>query len=191
MRAEQARPPSSRRISPSPKAPVRRLRRPSSTGGSPVEHVALARRQLATFQSQVAPLEAQIDASRNAIAVLLGTYPEDLAKELAKPGPIPSPLAVDPATGGPVDLLRRRPDIAEDERRRGATRVLALRGCAIVPRRILDRGGRRPRRNSFVVYRRRRELDCLDRGPGAYWPLLDFGALDAQIEMADPRRANN
>ena len=52
--------------------------------------VALARRQVATFQAQVAPLEAQIDASRNAIAVLLGQYPEDLAKELAKPGPIPT-----------------------------------------------------------------------------------------------------
>jgi outer membrane protein TolC len=52
--------------------------------------VALARRQLATFQAQVAPLEAQIDASRHAIAVLLGQYPEDLAKELAKPGPIPT-----------------------------------------------------------------------------------------------------
>src|ERR1700733_10127778 len=34
--------------------------------------VALARRQLATFQAQAAPLEAQIDASRNAIAVVLG-----------------------------------------------------------------------------------------------------------------------
>ena len=37
--------------------------------------VALARRQLATFQAQVAPLEAQIDASRHAIAVLLGAIP--------------------------------------------------------------------------------------------------------------------
>ena len=34
--------------------------------------VALARRQLATFQAQVAPLEARVDASRHAITVLLG-----------------------------------------------------------------------------------------------------------------------
>ncbi|MGC2787884.1 MAG: TolC family protein, partial [Roseiarcus sp.] len=70
--------------------------------------VALARRQVATFQAQMAPLEAQIDASRNAIAVLLGQYPEDLGKELAKPGPIPT-LPHRIPTGGPVDLLRRRP----------------------------------------------------------------------------------
>ena len=62
--------------------------------------VALARRQLATFEAQVAPLEAQIDVSRHAIAVLLGQYPEDLAKELAKPGPIPTlPRRI--PTGGP------------------------------------------------------------------------------------------
>ena len=95
--------------------------------------VALARRQLATFQDQVAPLEAQIDASRHAIAVLLGQYPEDLAKELAKPGPIPTlPRRI--PTGGPVDLLRRRPDIAEAERRvAGATARIGVAVAQLFP----------------------------------------------------------
>ena len=80
------------------------------------------RRQLATFQAPLAPLEAQLDTRRQAIAVLMGQDPEDLATDLAKPGPIPTlPRRI--PTGGPVDLpLRRRPDIAEAERRvAGAT----------------------------------------------------------------------
>jgi outer membrane protein TolC len=47
--------------------------------------VALAERYLATLQAGVAPLDAQIAASQHVIAVLLGQFPEDLAKELASP----------------------------------------------------------------------------------------------------------
>ena len=146
--------------------------------------VALARRQLATFQAQVAPLEAQIDASRNAIAVLLGTYPEDLAKELAKPGPIPTLPGRIP-TGGPVDLLRRRPDIAEAERRVAeATARIGVAVAQLFPDVFLTGagGGQGGIRSSYTVS----AANWIGSiGPGAYWPLLDFGALDAQIEIAD------
>ena len=146
--------------------------------------VALARRQLATFQAQVAPLEAQFDASRNAIAVLLGTYPEDLAEELAKPGPIPTLPGRIP-TGGPVDLLRRRPDIAEAERRvAGATARIGVAVAQLFPDVFLTGAGGVLGGDSFVAYRRSRELDRLDRA-GRLLAILDFGALDAQIEIAD------
>ena len=81
--------------------------------------VSLAKRQLATLQADLAPLGAQIDASRHAIAVLLGRFPEDLARELAKPGAIPALPAKIPV-GQPADLLRRRPDIRQAERRLAA-----------------------------------------------------------------------
>ena len=146
--------------------------------------VALARRQLATFQAQVAPLEAQIDASRHAIAVLLGQYPEDLAKELAKPGPIPTLPRLIP-TGAPVDLLRRRPDIAEAERRvAGATARIGVAVAQLFPDVFLTGGGggQGGIRSSHTVG----AANWIGSiGPGAYWPLLDFGALDAQIEIAD------
>ncbi|MGC2782823.1 MAG: efflux transporter outer membrane subunit, partial [Roseiarcus sp.] len=146
--------------------------------------VALARRQVATFQAQVAPLEAQIDASRNAIAVLLGQYPEDLGKELAKPGPIPT-LPHRIPTGGPVDLLRRRPDIAEAERRvAGATARIGVAVAQLFPDVFLTGagGGQGGIRSSHTVG----AANWIGSiGPGAYWPLLDFGALDAQIEIAD------
>ena len=49
--------------------------------------VALAQRQLATLQADIAPLEGEIAASRHVIAVFLGLFPEDLAKELATTRP--------------------------------------------------------------------------------------------------------
>src|ERR1700674_1454162 len=83
--------------------------------------LTLARRQLATLQAQVAPVASQISAAHDAIAVLLGQFPEDMAKELAKPELIPQiPDQID--AGLPLDLVRRRPDIVEAERQlAGAT----------------------------------------------------------------------
>jgi NodT family efflux transporter outer membrane factor (OMF) lipoprotein len=146
--------------------------------------VALARRELATLQAQAAPLEARIDASRNAIAILLGTYPENLARELAKPGPIPTlPRRI--PTGAPVDLLRRRPDIAEAERRVAAgTARIGVAVAQLFPDVFLTGagGGQGGIRSSYTVS----AANWIGSiGPGAYWPLLDFGALDAQIEIAD------
>jgi len=146
--------------------------------------VALARRELATLQAAVAPLEAQIDASRNAIAILLGTYPENLERELAKPGPIPTlPRRI--PTGAPVDLLRRRPDVAEAERRvAAATARIGVAVAQLFPDVFLTGagGGQGGIRSSYTVS----AANWIGSiGPGAYWPLLDFGALDAQIEIAD------
>src|ERR1700722_4629970 len=146
--------------------------------------VSLAQRQLATLQADVAPLAAQIDVSRHAIAVLLGHFPEEMAKELAKPGPIPA-LPGRVPVGLPVDLLRRRPDIREAERRLAAAN--AHIGSAIAdlyPTVVLSgaagaQGGIRSP-SSLVP------LTWIGSfGPSATMPLLDFGALDAQIEIAD------
>ena len=65
--------------------------------------VSLAQRQLGTLQAQQPPLRAQIEASRHAIAVLLGEFPETMAKELARGGPIPV-LPQRIPVGVPADL---------------------------------------------------------------------------------------
>src|SRR3974377_383172 len=71
--------------------------------------VTLARRELAQLQSQVAPLNAQVDAARYVIAVLIGEFPENLGAELKKPAMLPAlPRRIRP--GVPIELLRRRPD---------------------------------------------------------------------------------
>jgi NodT family efflux transporter outer membrane factor (OMF) lipoprotein len=147
--------------------------------------VSLAQRQLATLQADLAPLSAQIDASRHAIAVLLGRFPEGLAQELAKPGAMPVLPAKTPV-GQPADLLRRRPDIREAERRLAAANArIGVATADLFPTVALTgavgaQGG--PRSSSAVPITWIGSI-----GPSLYMPVLDFGALDAQIEIADLR----
>src|SRR6202043_3656518 len=72
--------------------------------------VTLARRQLAAFEAGLAPITGQLQSSEYLIAVLLGQYPETLAKELRTEGPAPRFPARVPI-GLPVSLLQRRADI--------------------------------------------------------------------------------
>jgi NodT family efflux transporter outer membrane factor (OMF) lipoprotein len=145
--------------------------------------VSLARRQVETLQADRAPLVAQIDASRHAIAVLLGLFPEELAKELATPGAMPA-LPVKIQVGQPIDLLRRRPDIREAERRLAAANArIGVATADLFPTVVLSgaagaQGGIRSASAVPITW-----IGSL--GPSLYWPLLDFGALDAQIEIAD------
>ena len=147
--------------------------------------VALARRELATLQAQTSPFVAQIDARRHAIAVLLGQYPEDLAKELAKPGPFPA-LPRKVPTGAPVELLRRRPDIAEAERRVAqATARVGVAVALLFPDVFLNGGAGAEGGTAATSSATKMATWIGSIASGVYWPLLDFGALDAQIEIAD------
>jgi len=143
--------------------------------------VTLANRELATLQSEVAPLAAQINAVEYSIAVLLGQYPEELHTELAESGLIPElPQAIGP--GLPLDLLKRRPDIQEAERQlAAATARIGVATADLFPRLAVTAGagtqsarlGNAPSTHIWSV------------GPAVYWPLLDFGALDASVSVAD------
>lgn len=145
--------------------------------------VALAERYLATLQAGAAPLEAQIAASQNVIAVLLGQFPEDLAKELAVPGKLPA-LPADIAPGLPVDLLRRRPDIREAERQlAAATARIGVATADLFPRVILSGAlggqGGEPMGTAIPI------TFIGAAGPAVYWPLLDFGTLDSIANIAE------
>lgn len=69
---------------------------------------------LTSTQATVPPIDAMIDNQIGTIATLLGTYPDSIAPLLKEPRPMPNCFQV-PATGTPLDLLRRRPDIAQVE----------------------------------------------------------------------------
>jgi len=143
--------------------------------------VTLANRELASLQSEVAPLAAQMNAVEYNIAVLLGEYPEELHTELSEPGLIPDlPQAIEP--GLPLELLKRRPDIQEAERQLGAaTARIGVATADLFPRLAVTAGagdqsariGNAPSTHIWSV------------GPAVYWPLLDFGALDASVSVAD------
>jgi NodT family efflux transporter outer membrane factor (OMF) lipoprotein len=146
--------------------------------------VKLAQRQLATLQADVAPLQAQVDVSRHAIAVLMGQFPEQMAAELARSGPLP-PLPSRIPLGLPVDLLRRRPDIREAERKLAASNALV--GVAIAqlfPTVTLIGGG--GGQGGVVASPAAVPMTWIGAiGPSVTMPILDFGGLDAQIEVAD------
>jgi NodT family efflux transporter outer membrane factor (OMF) lipoprotein len=143
--------------------------------------VALAETELATLQAQEAPMAAQISAAQFAIAVLLGRYPEEIVAELTRPAMIPSlPPAIAP--GLPLDLLRRRPDIREAERQLAAnTARIGVATAALFPHLALS-GGVGYQSNNYSSLPSK---GIWSFGPSTYWPLLDFGTLDALVDVAD------
>ncbi len=147
--------------------------------------VTLARRQLATLEAQVAPLAAQISAAQYAIAALLGQFPEEMVTELAKPDLIPQ--VPERINGGiPLDLMRRRPDILEAERLlAAATARIGVATANLFPRLALTAGAGTQAQGLGVTPASSRSI--WSAGAGAIWPLLDFGALDALVNVADLR----
>jgi NodT family efflux transporter outer membrane factor (OMF) lipoprotein len=147
--------------------------------------VTLARRQLATLRSKAAPLASQVSAAQYAISVLLGQYPEELIQELATPQLIPSlPDRID--AGLPLDLLRRRPDVIEAERLlAGATARIGVATAGLFPSLVLNAGaGNQAQGLGVTPYA---DQFIWSVGAGAIFPLLDFGTLDAQVNVADLR----
>jgi len=146
--------------------------------------VTLAQRELAQLQAQVAPLIAQIDAARYVIAVLIGEFPENLGNELKRPGMIPA-LPGRIRSGLPIDLLRRRPDIAEAERQlASATALIGVATADLFPQvAVTAAGGRQTGLSATSVL----ISPIWSVGPAIAAPLLDFGTLDAAVERADFR----
>jgi NodT family efflux transporter outer membrane factor (OMF) lipoprotein len=145
--------------------------------------VTLATRELAVLEAQAAPVRAQVHAAQYTIATLLGLYPEDVVKELRAPGMVPGvPGKVD--AGLPLELLRRRPDIQQAERElAGATARIGIATADLFPSIALTGAigfEKQSLPGSPVLGQH-----IWSAGPAAAWPLLDFGALDAQVEVAD------
>ena len=144
--------------------------------------VALATRELDTLQAQMAPLDAEVNASEYTLAVLLGEYPEKIIQELSPPNLIPS-MPAPVAAGAPLDLLKRRPDIQQAERElAAATARIGVATANLFPQVALvgsigsqqQAWGTLPNISKHIW----------SFGPAAVWPLLDFGALDAQVDIA-------
>jgi len=147
--------------------------------------LTLATRELDTLRAQAAPLDAQVRAAQYSIAVLLGQYPEALVAELQPSGAVPviPPLV---QAGLPVDLLRRRPDVQQAERELAAsTARIGVAAGSLFPSVAISGAigyehqgwGTSPSLSQHIW----------SAGPTAFWPLLDFGALDAQLQVANLR----
>ena len=148
--------------------------------------VSLAQRQLATLQADQAPIRAQIDASRHAISVLLGEFPETMAKELSHPGPMPV-LPQHIPVGLPAELLRRRPDIREAERLVAAANAAIGAAIADLFPDVVVTGAYGGQGGPLSSKTLLPAVAIWSIGPSVSMPFLDFGALDAQIDIADFR----
>jgi NodT family efflux transporter outer membrane factor (OMF) lipoprotein len=149
--------------------------------------LTLARRQLATQQARIPDLLAAISAAESRLAVLLGTYAGDIVGQLERPGKMPV-LPERLRAGVPVDLLRRRPDIRAAERDLAAsTARVGAATAALFPTVAVTagfgaQGGARTTPTAVPIHN-----PIWSFGPAAYWPLLDFGRLDAQILIEELR----
>jgi len=145
--------------------------------------LTLARRQYATVQASIAPLDSQVHAAQYAIGVLLGRYPEEMVKELSAPALLPA-LPSQAPIGVPLDLLRRRPDIraAEWELAAASARI-GVATAKLFPQLSLGAGlGVQAEGLGYHPAGRQRIWSA---GYSAVVPLLDFGTLDAIVAVAD------
>jgi NodT family efflux transporter outer membrane factor (OMF) lipoprotein len=144
--------------------------------------VALAKRELATMQAEIAPLAAQEKAARYTLAVLLGEYPESIDAELSAPALVPS-MPPPASAGTPLDVLERRPDVQEAERQlAAATARIGVATANLYPQVAIAGalGSQGQNWGSTPVIGQH----IWSFGAGALWPLIDFGALDAEVNIA-------
>src|SRR5229473_2873821 len=147
----------------------------------------LAEGELAFQLARLPELEAAISAAQSRLAVLLGTYVADIAGAIRGPAKLPAlPERLRP--GAPVELLRRRPDIRAVERElAAATARIGVATADLFPSVTLTSGfggqgtigstGSTPSVHGPIW----------SVGPGVNWPVLDFGRLDALIDIQEMR----
>jgi NodT family efflux transporter outer membrane factor (OMF) lipoprotein len=110
------------------------LTRQRAEGGVTTDlDVANASAQVATFASQIPPLEQQERQLINALSLLLGQPPQALAAELTTARPVPPVPPLIPV-GLPSELARRRPDIREaDAQLHAATATIGVADANFYP----------------------------------------------------------
>ena len=155
-----------------------------NAGLAPGLDLTRAQAEVSTQLADLAPLRAEIDLRRNALAVLLGEYPGALDGLLAGGGGLPR-LESGSALGVPAELLRRRPDIQAAELAIAvATAEVGVETADLYPRLTLP--------GSIT-------LDVTDIGAGLLaqvtaalsllvdFPLFDGGQRAAEVTAAEER----
>ena len=145
----------------------------------------LAKRELATVQAVLPELQAAISLAESRLSLLLGTYSPDVIPELrvsADLPHVPSRLRA----GVPADLLRRRPDIRQAERAlAAATARIGVATANLFPTVIFTAGFGAQGGDPTGGTTKPIGNPIWSAGPGGYWPLLDFGRLDALIDIQE------
>jgi outer membrane protein TolC len=163
-----------------------------SKGLAPRLQVQQAEGAVAQVKATIPVLEAGLDASMNALDVMLGvapgTYRTELITESGKVGSIPVAPQIS-SMGSPSDLLRRRPDLIVAERRLAAANAkIGVAVSEYYPKLALSlligsataiSGG-----NLFSS-----AANQAAGVVGLRWRLFDFGRINAQIDQAKGQEA--
>ncbi len=147
--------------------------------------VTLAKRELATIQAVVPQLEVAISAAESRLSLLLGSYSPDVLPELRRSAGLPHvPSRL--KAGVPAELLRRRPDIRGAERTlAAATARIGVATANLFPDVVFTAGLGAQDGEKTSAAAKPIGNPIWSAGPGAYWPLLDFGRLDALIDIQE------
>jgi NodT family efflux transporter outer membrane factor (OMF) lipoprotein len=145
--------------------------------------VAQAEALLADFRAVIPGLQTDIQDRRNQIAQLVGTIPAEVAADLNPHRSIPATPVV-PGIGVPSDLLRRRPDIIEAERRAAAaSERIGQQVAEYFPKiSLLGTLGLQSRDVATLFTG---GAGLISAGPSIQWRLLDFARIDAEVARAE------
>jgi len=157
-----------------------------ASGAASDADVERLRTQVESTRQTATPLEAQIDASLDQLAVLTGEEPGTLDAELAASALLPD-VPAQVAVGDPASLLRRRPDIRKAERNLAANNAqIGQQVANYFPKVNLlgdvgwgstDLGHLFDGSNFTPVV-----------APVLQWNILDFGRTAAKVDQAEAGR---
>jgi NodT family efflux transporter outer membrane factor (OMF) lipoprotein len=139
--------------------------------------------QVAATKAQLPPLQAQTRAMIHALGVLLGDGPDAYAGELETMGALPGVPATLPV-GLPSDLLRRRPDVRDAERKlAAATAQVGVAVAQLYPKFDLL-GAANFSSSAAGDLLSSRNFSALGAGI-VMWPIFDAGKAHANIRIRE------
>jgi len=155
-------------------------------GLAAVREVAQAEALLSHAHASLQPLRIDLAAQMNRLDILLGRQPGTSGGELETPSDIPSVPSV-PPNDGPLDVLRRRPDVLAAERHLAASHARIGQALADYYPKLSLAG--------LLGYESSRPSDLFKAATfqpqgviGLRWRVFDFGKVSA--EVAQTRGAN-
>src|SRR5262249_6966633 len=156
-------------------------------GGATTERdVQQAKQILEQTRALIPELETGMRQANNALCVLLGLPPRDLAQSRRGADPIP-PTPRTAAAGIPAALLRRRPDVRRAEREAAAQSArIGIAAADFYPRISLI-GTLGVRAEQFKDLFHAPESVAASIGPSVQWSILNYGRILNNVRAQDAR----
>jgi len=141
----------------------------------------------ASVEAAIPPVEASLRAGVHRLGVLTGGEPASLLAELGPAAPIPAaPARV--VVGLPSELLLRRPDVREAERRLASqTARIGAATAELYPKISLTGAFGWESLSGDTLFKSASE--AWSWGPSIRWPIFTAGRIRAQIAVEEERQA--